>query len=205
MSDTASCRAIAASLATWDVPRLWRAFLGNVRVLEPFWTAVTRVFADSTGLPDPKGHKREAVIASAFGSIDDWRNSRTRVVKARRNEIDSAISFLRNTALNARVRELRVSPAARNAAGPLRLLLATGCRSYADHQIPELLAGALIDIAAVRTLFPFDLSDLVSFHPGHGLPPPADPMVIMLRAAGCHLGVTPAVDALLDAVSTAWR
>lgn len=126
-------------------------------------------------------------------------------VKARRNEIDAAISFLRNKAIEKPICRLRVAPTARNAAGPLRVSLYVATRSYSDEQIPECLSGILFDIAAVRTSFPFDVNNLVGYHPGHDVPPPYDPHVMMLERAAKDLGIEDAVNRLLQEVDRMWQ
>jgi hypothetical protein len=149
-------------------------FLRNVRTLLPFWQQTTRIFAERLAVPE-KGEFHLKVIADAFGKMDDWRFRRIPYIKARRKEIDSAISFMRNKAIVKPIYHLRIAPVARNAAGALRMLLTTSCRGYNDEQLPQVIAGALYDIAAVRVLFPFDIGTLTCFHPGPSVSSNVDP------------------------------
>jgi hypothetical protein len=195
---------ICHELTGRNVDDLWILFLRNVRTLLPFWEQTTRVFAERLGVPE----KREfhlKVIADAFGKMDDWRFRRIPYVKARRNEIDSAISFMRNKAIVKPVYGLRIAPVARNAAGALRMLLTTSCHNYHDEQLPQVIAGALYDIAAVRVLFPFSFDTLVRFHPGHLVPSDVDPFAVMLERAGKEIGIAPLVQALFDEAASVWN
>jgi hypothetical protein len=194
---------ICHELTGRSVDDLWALFFRNVRVLLPFWEQTTRVFAERLAAPE-KGEFHLKVIADAFGKMDDWRFRRIPHVKARRNEIDSAISFLRNKAIVKPICGLRIAPVARNAAGALRLLLTTSCHGYRDEQIPQLIAGALYDIAAVRVLFPFDFGALSCFYPGPPLPPDVDPFVAMLERAGREMGIGPSVQALFNEAASVW-
>src|SRR6476620_9785000 len=151
---------IASALASWSPDRVWEVFLGHGRTLQAFWSRATIVFAGRSELPADKRDRHLAAVASAFDRMDDWRSKRVKYVRARRDEIDSAISFIQNRALDRAIATLRVAPAARNAAGALRALLTTACHGYRDDQMPELVAGMLYDVAAVRTLFPFGFDTL---------------------------------------------
>jgi hypothetical protein len=155
-------------------------------------------------LPRDKRDAFLGIIATSFQKMDDWRHGRVKYVNARRKEIDSAISFLRNKAIEKSICGLCIAPAARNATSALRASLYTACPGgYSDQQIPEILAGILYDIAAVRTLFPFDLGTLVCYHPGD-VAAPADPIDIMLERAGKELGFIDAVERLHQEVDRIW-
>jgi hypothetical protein len=195
---------ISKQLAGRGVGDLWTLLLRNVRTLQPFWEQTTRVFADRLALPG-KGELHLTVIADAFGKMDDWRLGRIPYIKARRKEIDSAISFMRNKAIVKPVCGLRIAPAARNASAALRGLLTTSCHGYRDEQLPIIISGALYDIAAVRVLFPFDFSALTSFHLGHSTQSDLDPFVEMLQRAGKEIGIEQSVQALFSEVATIWN
>src|SRR5580765_3183451 len=146
---------ISAALANRTVDELWTLLLRNVQSLQSFWARTVGVFAERCDLP----HKRDfhlAVISAAFKTMDDWRFRRIPHVKARRKEVDSAISFIRNKAIENPVAKLRIAPAARNAASALRVLLTASCHGYKDTDLALLVAAAVYEIAAVRVLFPFD-------------------------------------------------
>jgi hypothetical protein len=158
---------IAAAIENRGVDQLWALLYGHTQMLLPFWTSCITNFSQLVNLNDDKRNKHLVSAQSAFLLMDDWRYERLKIVKARRKEIDSAISFIRNAAMQKPVSELRVAAAARNAAAALRPLLYTSCHSYGDDQIPDLIAETLFCIAAVRTRFPFDFGTLMCFHPGY--------------------------------------
>jgi hypothetical protein len=195
---------ICNELTGRSVDDLWMLFLRNVRTLLPFWERTTRVFAERLAVPE-KGELHLKVMTDAFGKMDDWRFRRIPYVKACRNEIDSAISFMRNKAIVKPIHGLRIAPVARNAAEALRMLLTTSCHGYRDEQLPQVIADALYDIAAVRVLFPFSFDTLVSFHPGHSVPSDVDPFAVMLERAGKEIGIAPSVQALFDEVASVWN
>jgi hypothetical protein len=188
---------IATTLAARSATDLWDALLAHARTLQPFWAGAVGVFAARTSLPDDKRDGYLAVIGGAFDKMDQWRRGTANYVRARRNDIDGAVSFLRNKAIEAPNRRLRFAPAARNAAGALRVCLTVSARGYDDTQLPELVAGVVYDLAAVRTLFPFDFGNLMGFHPGHDGPREEDPFAVTLQRAGRELGVVAAVNALV--------
>ena len=199
-------RQITKSLQAQPADALWASLLAHAQTLQPFWERGVRTFAKRSALPREKRDAYLGTIATSFQKMDDWRRGRAKYVQARRNEIDSAISFLRNKAIEKSICGLCIAPAARNAASALRKSLYTACPGgYSDQHIPEILAGILYDIAAVRTLFPFDLGNLAGYHPGHDVPAPADPLVMMLKKAGKELGIIDAVKRLMREVDRIWN
>lgn len=197
---------ISTALAARSPAELWAALLGHVRTLQPFWAGAVAVFAGRTSLLDEKRDGYLSVISSSFDKMDEWRRGTAKYVKTRRNEIDSAISYLRNKALETPNRGLLFAPAARNAAGALRVCLNVSAPGgYNDTQLPELVAGIVYDVAAVRTLFPFDFGNLMVFHPGYDSPLEGDVLDVTLQCAGPELGVVPAVNALVAEVERIWE
>lgn len=195
---------ITTALATRSPADLWAALLGHTRTLQPFWTRSVAVFAARTSLPDEKLVGYSKVISTAFDKMDEWRHGTAKYIKARRNDIDSAISFLRNKAIEAPNRRLCFAPAARNAAGALRVCLTVSAHGYNDAQLPELVAASVYDVAAVRTLFPFDFGNLMVFHPGHDSSLEGDSLDVTLKHTSREFGILPAVSALLEEVERMW-
>ena len=195
---------IASAVASWPVERQWQVLLGHGKTLQPFWSRATSLFAERSELAAEKRDRHLDAIASAFDRMDDWRLKRVKYVRARRDEIDSAISFIRNRALDRTIATLRVAPAARNAAGALRALLTTACHGYRDDQMPELVAPVLYDVAAVRTLFPFSLDTLAGYNFGIREQPGLDPFVESLHRAANEWHIRQQVAALIDDVARLW-
>lgn len=195
---------ITTALTGRSAADLWGALSAHARMLQPFWAGAVTVFANRTSLPNEKRDSYLCVIDSAFDKMDGWRRGSVKYVKARRNEIDSAISYMRNKANEVPNRRFRFAPAARNAASALRVSLAAATRGYNDAQLPAVVAGIVYDAAAVRTLFPFDFGNLMVFHPGYDGTLEGDALDIALHRAGHELGIVAAVDLLLAEVERIW-
>jgi hypothetical protein len=196
---------ITTALATESPIGLWAALLAHARTLQPFWAGAVAAFADRTALLDEKRNAHLEVIADSFEKMDQWRRGTAKYVKARRNEIDSAISYLRNKAIEAPNRRLRFAPAARNAAGALRASLYASAREYGDAQLPELVAAIVYHVAAVRVLFPYDFGDLMVFHPGHGTSAEGDLLDVTLEYVSREFNAVGPVESLLAEVERIWN
>jgi hypothetical protein len=188
---TVGPKSIEATLARKQASELWQLIHGQVGSIFPFWIACIEHFSSLTGLDIEKKSSYLKTAKGAFALMDDWRFERTKFVKARRNEIDSAISFVRNAALRHPIASLRAAASARNAAAALRLTLNVSCNGYRDDQLPELLSTVIFDIAAVRVQFPFDFGTLACFHPGYAADTQGhDPFLLMLEKAANKTGRT---------------
>jgi hypothetical protein len=162
---------IRRGLSDRPLAEVWPAVLGWSLELQPFWVEAIRRFADVAELPVARRDRHLAAAEQAFDRMDDWWNGRAKLVKARRNEIDSAISFIRNTALHTELRLLLQAPVARHVASALRGCLNLGSGSYRPEQLPEITAGLVYDWAECRTLFPGDSSVLLQHVPPDARPP----------------------------------
>src|SRR5215471_10018734 len=92
---------ITTALAGRSPADLWDSLLAHARTLQSFWAGAVAVFAARTSLSDDKRDGYLGVIGSAFDKMDQWRRGTAKYVKARRNDIDPAISYLRNKAIEA--------------------------------------------------------------------------------------------------------
>jgi len=196
---------MSQALADRPVDALWAVMLAHARTLQPFWEGAVRVFATRTGLPEQKTKDYLGLIVGAFDKMDDWRHGRAKYVKARRQEIDTVISFLRNKAIENANNRLRIAPVARNAAGALRITLTVSAHGYLDSDLAEIVANVLVDMAAVRTSFPYDLGHLMSFSPGPEVPPEVDRFMLTLDRAGEALGIQREVKALRQEADRIWE
>jgi hypothetical protein len=195
---------ITKALADKSPAELWAAMVAHTRTLETFWVSAVGIFADRTSLPVAKRDEYIVVINKTFDTIVQWRSGTAKYVKARRNEIDSAISFLRNKAIELPNRRLRYAPASRNAAGALRVCLTTSAHGYDDKHLPELVAGIVYDVAAVRTLFPFYFGNLMIFPPGENGKSNGDVLDVALQYAGREFGIMHSVNALISEAERIW-
>lgn len=196
---------ITTALATRSPDDLWDALLSHAQTLQPFWAGAVSVFAARTMLPDEKRDVYLNAISSAFDKMDKWRRGTAKNVKSHRKEIDSAISYLRNKAIEVPNRRLRFAPSARNAASALRGCLTVSAHGYRDEQLPELVACNIYDVAAVRTLFPFDFGNLMIFHPEHDGELEGDVLDVALQRASRKLGIKEAVNTLVNEANRIWE
>lgn len=144
---------------------VWRAVLGWTTTLGPFWLEAIRRFAPVAGLADEKRDRHLTAAEGAFDKMDAWWSGRTKLVKARRNEIDSAISFVWNTALRTELRGLVQAPVARHVGPALRQCLYVATGAYGPADVPPLAAALVYRWAECRTLFPGDSSVLLQHIP----------------------------------------
>lgn len=204
------CSEIKNGLANLSANEIWDLWLPWAQTLVPFWKGAINAFADKTDLPPARREKYLATLENAFNLMDDWRYERIKYVKARRNEIDSAISFIRNTALDSRVSTLLMSPMSRNAAGVLRKTVYIAARGYRDDQMPLLIAKGIYSLAECRSFFPVDSSTLIPFlPPGKGLDGSSeayseDNYHLMLELAATRMGIEHDVKRLYEEAGIIW-
>ena len=151
-----------------DPNELFKLHHAWVSTLIPFWRQAVIRIAELTHTPIDRRDKHLRVIGQSMTLMSAWRLKQITYIKARRREIDSAISFIRNAALTTKVSKYTFAPVCRNLAGILRGALRISTFSYSDEQGPEVLAHHIYDIATCHTLFPFDTSDFVCFLSGEG-------------------------------------
>lgn len=148
---------------------VWAAVLGWSVQLQPFWLEAIGRFAEAVDEPVARVDRHLAAAEGAFDRMDDWRHGRAKLVKARRNEIDGAISFIRNTALRTQLRSLLPAPVARHVASGLRQCLSLAAGGYSDAQTSQVVAGLVYTWAECRTLFPGDSAVLLQYVPADSL------------------------------------
>ena len=144
---------------------LYLSYLGWVKTLIPFWRQAAARIAELNGTTDEKRDKRLRSIDSSLQLLQAWRFKKIKYVQARRKEIDSAISFIRNGALTQQVSRYAFAPVCRNLAGILRSFLYVSTFGYSDEQLPTVFAQKIYGIALCHTLFPFDTGDFVYYLP----------------------------------------
>ena len=144
---------------------LYLSYLGWVRTLIPFWRQAAARIAELSGTVDEKRDKHLRSIDSSLQLLQAWRFKNIKYVQARRKEIDSAISFIRNGALTQQACRYAFAPVCRNLAGILRSFLYVSTFGYSDEQLPTVFAQNIYGIALCHTLFPFDTGDFVYYLP----------------------------------------
>ena len=144
---------------------LYLSYLGWVKTLIPFWRQAAARIAELNGTADEKRDKHLRVIDNSLQLLQAWRFKKMKYVQARRKEIDSAISFIRNGALTQQACRYAFAPVCRNLAGILRSFLYVSTFGYSDEQLPTVFAQKIYGIALCHTLFPFDTGDFVYYLP----------------------------------------
>ena len=185
---------------------VWRSVLGWTRTLEPFWLQAIDRFAVVAAVRDERRERLKAAAEVAFDRMDDWWHGST-MVKARRNEIDSAISLLYNTALHGAVAHLIQAPTARHVAIALRGCLHLASGSYSRDQMPTVVAAAVYDWACCRTMFPGDPAVLLRHVPSEildGGPAPFDEHHHLFVDPATRFGLRREADAVLAEAARIW-
>ena len=185
-----------------DPNDLFKLHQAWVSTLIPFWRQAVIRIAELTDTPTDRRDKHLRVIEQSMTLMSAWRFKQITYIKARRREIDSAISFIRNAALTTKVSKYAFAPVCRNLAGILRGALYISTFGYTDEQVPEVLAHHIYDLATCHTLFPFDTSDFVCFLSGEGTP--GENWHIMMDRAGEVLDIRPLIEAVDQQASLIW-
>ena len=144
---------------------LYLSYLGWVQTLIPFWKQAAARIAELSGTTDEKRDKHLRSIDNSLQLLQAWRFKKIKYVQARRKEIDSVISFIRNGALTQHACRYAFAPVCRNLASILRSFLYVSTFGYSDEQLPTVFAQKIYGIALCHTLFPFDTSDFVYYLP----------------------------------------
>ncbi len=191
-----------------DPNELFKLHHAWVSTLIPFWRQAVIRIAELTDTPTDRRDKLLSVIEQSMTLQSAWRSKQITYIKARRREIDSAISFIWNAALTNKVSKYAFAPVCRNLTGILRGALYMSTFGYSDEQLPDVLAHGIYDLATCHTLFPFDTSDFVCFLSGEGSTQ-ADGFTgenwhLMMDRAGEVLGIRPLIEAVDQQASLIW-
>ena len=181
------------------------------KTLLPFWEKAIAEIAERTGFYKEKAPKYLGIAANAFELMDGWRSGNIKLVKARRSEIDSTISYIRNGAMLTNVSDLAFAPICRNAASALRSCLQLSSGSYSDTQLATVVSQQIYAIAAVKSLFPVDDSNLIGYLPrnatihGGNDPKDLDNYHLMFEIAAERLDLSEHVKAMNDEAYLIWQ
>lgn len=205
------CTEIRNALASRDRNEVYFHFSDWVKTLVPFWEKAIGQIAENTGFYQEKAVRYQEVARSSFELMDGWRSGQVKMVKARRSEIDSAISYIRNGAALSAVSDIAYAPVCRNAASALRACLNLASESYSDAQLPGVVAQQIYAIAQVKTLFPVEDSNLIGYLPAqmtiHGGDDPnsLDNYHLMFQIAAEHLELSEQVGAMNEEAALIWN
>lgn len=205
------CTEIRDTLAVRDRDETYFYFSAWVKTLLPFWKKAIVQIAEQTGFFKHKSTQHLNVAQAAFELMDGWRSGEVKMVKARRSEIDSSISYIRNGAMLSAISDIAYAPICRNAASALRACLNLAAGSYSDEQLPGVIAQQIYSIAAVKTLFPVDDSNLIGYLPGkvtiHGgnNPKDLDNYHLMFQLAAKQLDISEQVKAMNEEAAIIWQ
>ncbi len=147
------------------INNIYPIYINWIKTLLPFWKEAVIRIGELKDFDQKKLDKHLSVIENSFSLMEDWRFERIKYIKARRNEIDSAISFIRNRALDKEVSKYYFAPICRNVASLLRISLYISTHGYGDDQIPTCIAQAIYELSFCHVLLPFDTSDFIWFLP----------------------------------------
>ena len=173
---------------------LYLNYLGWVKTLIPFWKQAAVRIAELSSTADEKRDKHLRAIDNSLQLMQAWRFKKIKYVQARRKEIDSAISFMRNGALTQQVSRYAFAPVCRNLASILRSFLYVSTFGYSNKQLPTVFAQDIYGIALCHTLFPFDTGDFVYYLPREKSihtddPADLDNWYLMMSEAGKALNI----------------
>jgi hypothetical protein len=177
-----------------------------VKTLSPFWVKSVTLISNILSLDKTKTEKYIQPINTAFDLMKKWRYNEIKYVQNRRREIDSAISFIRNNALNNKISMYWFAPICRNVASILRGCLYISTHGYSDDQIPEVIAIALYKMAAIRMFFQFDKTDFVYLLPSHAsIRNNIDNIHLMHEIAGKRFGIEKQIKLLNEMANKIWE
>lgn len=155
------CTEIRDSLRKKKQDEVWSIHLEWIKTLYPFWEKAIERIVELTGFDKVKAEKHLRVAENAFSFMDDWYFKRIKYVKARRNEIDSAISFIRNHALDNSVAKYWFAPICRNASGFLRSGLWLSTYDNPNDYVITSIAQQVYVMAEIRVCLHYDSDDFV--------------------------------------------
>ncbi len=201
------CTQIRNELETRNLDEVWNEHLKWVATLIPFWEKAIITIAQNINFDETKRDKHLKAAQSYMSFINDWRYERIKLVKARYNEIESAISFIRNQALNNKNSQFLFAPMCRNVAGVLRHTL-HNYKQKSDDDLPTLVSQHIFLFAEIYLCFPFDESDFIWYLPGSIHTDNRDDLDnynMMLENAGKKLGITEFINEINKKAEWIWE
>lgn len=150
---------VVDALAARDPHEVRTAAIGWARTLVPVWLRGIEAYRGVRDAPD-LAERYRAWALGAFDHLEAWHRGERAVVKARANQIDRAVSALRPGGLFQPAGGRLYAVVCGNAMKVLRTTLRMADAGYRPEQWPDLVAANVVDLAAVRTVFPLSTTDL---------------------------------------------
>ncbi|WP_088656095.1 hypothetical protein [Geofilum rhodophaeum] len=164
------CSEIKEYFNTIETNIAWDDYIKWVETLSPLWVGLIEKTAELLDTPPEKVEKFKSVISTAFENLNDWWYEKKPLVKVRRKEIDSAISFIFQNARNNLIKDYLISVISLNLTSILRSTLTISVHGYRKENINLILAKNLCSMGEVRTFFKFETNNFISYLPyGKGL------------------------------------
>ncbi len=204
------CSEIRNELEKQNPDEVWNNLIKWIETLIPFWRQAVISISEHIDFDAKKRDKHLLVIDNSISLMNNWRFDEIKMVKARRNEIDSAISFIRNNALNKKVSKFLFAPICRNLAGILRHTLYLSTKGYSDKQLPTVISRSIFALAEVYLCFPFDEDNFIFFLPkGKSIHTKdkndLDNYHLMLDIAGKKLNIEDFIEAINNKSRQIWE
>ncbi len=195
------------ALTATDSTTTWAQYTGVLRTFEPFWQQSIEHLGNLIETPKQQVQDHRTAASTAFDLFGDWYLQRAPIVKARRNDIDGAISFIRNSALRTEVSHRTGAAMSRNLAAVLRPALTMATHGYNTQVYPRTMTGGLLTLAAVKSQFPVSISDLVEQFsvPNQSPLDDIDQLWEILRRAAAHYGLEKNLEFLEQTLIALWQ
>lgn len=177
----------------------------------PLFERFINTFSDKTKIDENKRAKYLKPLPMILEYMDSWHFQKIKYVKARRNEIESSISFIRNSALDKRVSSLRIAGVARNLASYLRSTMRVCGQEYKPsfEQLSTSFVRATFNLSVVTELFPIDATNifyiyLEDFKPSRSEIESVDSAQIMFELVSNKYGFSEEVDKINETLKNIW-
>ena len=200
-----------AALEKNEVDENARILFQWTKTLFDFYIESIQKIADIIKYDANKTEKYVEAAQNMFIYLEKWRFEKSKIVGARKKEMDNAVSFIRNQSLQQKTAPFLIAPVCRNMASVLRACIHVGSFAYSNEQIPTVLAHSLYTIAAVRTFFPMEISNLYIFLPegtsihGGNDPQSLDNFHLMVENAGNALSLQAEIRVWYETLEKMWE
>ena len=155
--------AMNAQAGDWAAGEVGQAMLACARALHPFWERAVTELGTRRGTDPAKLATLQDLVAVAFDRQTQWLQEGPPKAKARRAELDRAVSFLRTDQPQGHLPDLRHPGVYLEALAVLRPTLAMAAGG--SPALPASLSSQVYDLARVQTLAGWDWREIVQAAP----------------------------------------